>query len=379
MGSIFDAAKKMINKVTDDLNKDKWDRSCINSALFTDPEPGKLVPPDRTQAAVAPAPEPGVGSVIPAPAAGIVGGPIAAPAPELAFAAAGPAVAAVPLAAAETFTAEPEKKEPVRFVNSRFNRSINYVTSKVVMPADGKVRSLADLPVVDPSQSISSIKDVKLPGEEGEEETVVTDSVESAPAAAAPAHVEAKPVPVAPVSVTPAAVVEPAPVVSAPVTAPTEPAAPHVHVEAKPVPVMAAESAPVEITSAPAASVPAEAAPAPLAPAAAAPVEVKPVAVAPAVSVPVEVTPTVTVQANINPSTNIPAAAPVESASATEKCYYVLIRHTATYPAVGSCVMMRSCDSQYAWTDSMSESEKPTYTTCPNCGKAIDHIETEME
>jgi hypothetical protein len=70
---------------------------------------------------------------------------------------------------------------------------------------------------------------------------------------------------------------------------------------------------------------------------------------------------------------------PVEAAEEVEKCYYVLITHTKTQPAEGKCVLMRNCDYQYAWTDSMDESEKPSYATCPVCGKPIEYIETEMD
>ena len=94
MASIFDSAKKMINKVSDNLNKDKWDKNCINSALFTDPDPGKLVPPDRTQAAVAPMPAvamAGAGAMPAAavsmaaavPAAALAGASVVAPAPQI--------------------------------------------------------------------------------------------------------------------------------------------------------------------------------------------------------------------------------------------------------------------------------------------------------
>lgn len=72
-----------------------------------------------------------------------------------------------------------------------------------------------------------------------------------------------------------------------------------------------------------------------------------------------------------------------ESAPVTEEetaqCYYVLIKHTKTYPAPGSIVMMRSCDHEYVWTDQISEDLKPEYTVCKHCGNKICHIETEMD
>jgi hypothetical protein len=83
-----------------------------------------------------------------------------------------------------------------------------------------------------------------------------------------------------------------------------------------------------------------------------------------------------TVEAKEAPA--VEAAAGVETA-ADEKCYYVLITHTKTFPAPGSRVLMRNCDSQYAWTNEKDESERPSYKVCPNCGKAIDIIETEMD
>ncbi len=69
---------------------------------------------------------------------------------------------------------------------------------------------------------------------------------------------------------------------------------------------------------------------------------------------------------------------PVKEQS-VEPCYYILLKHTKTYPAKGSLVMMRSCDHEYAWTDEQSEAEKPSYKICPGCGKPIEHFTTEME
>ena len=313
MASIFSAAKSMISKITDDLNKDKWDKNCINTALFTDPEPGKMVPPNRNSsgdgdganaaAAAAPA-EVEKAAPEPAPAA-----PIVAPAPQIDYGKSEPQV--------KQNTAAPEepKKEPVRFVNPRFSRAMPYVTSKVKKPEDG-LRSLSDLPVVDPSQSISNIAEVRNPGEE----TEPAQTEAAAPAAETMMPVTAEPAAAAVEAVAPAA-----PEPAAPAAVETA-AASVVVPEYNPAPVAAAEAPVSEVDSAPVAA--AEA----------------------------------------------PAAAEEE-----EKCYYVLITHRKIYPEKGSRIMMRNCDSQYAWTDSVDESKKPTFPTCPVCGKTIEYIETEMD
>ena len=340
MASIFSAAKSMISKITDDLNKDKWDKNCINTALFTDPEPGKMVPPNRNSsgdgdganaaAAAAPA-EVEKAAPEPAPAA-----PIVAPAPQIDYGKSEPQV--------KQNTAAPEepKKEPVRFVNPRFSRAMPYVTSKVKKPEDG-LRSLSDLPVVDPSQSISNIAEVRNPGEETE-----------------PAQTEAA---------------APAAETVMPVTA--EAAAPAAAEAAAPVTATAVEAA-------------APAAPEPAAPAAATAVEATPEPAAPATvetaAAPVAVpeynpAPVAAEEAPVSEVDSAPVAAAEAPAAAEEeeKCYYVLITHRKIYPEKGSRIMMRNCDSQYAWTDSVDESKKPTFPTCPVCGKTIEYIETEMD
>ncbi len=331
MASIFATAKSMISKITDDLNKDKWDKNCINSALFTDPEPGKLVPPNRSGAK---ADDGGLAVAVAADGAAVAeavpSAPIVAPAPQIDY---GKSEPQVKQTVAEPQPAEP-KKEPVRFVNPRFSRAMPYVTSKVKKPEDG-LRSLSDLPKVDPSQSISNISEGStLPGEE-----------EAAPAAA-PA-----------VEQTAAAPVETAPAAAAAV--PEYTPAPAAATAAAPI-----EAAPVvpEYTPAAAqAAAPAEAAPA-------APVNVPEYKPAPAAEIPAAA-----------PVETAPAAATPAAAEEEEKCYYVLITHTKIYPQKGSRIMMRNCDSQYAWTDSVDESKKPTFPTCPICGKTIEYIETEMD
>ena len=60
-------------------------------------------------------------------------------------------------------------------------------------------------------------------------------------------------------------------------------------------------------------------------------------------------------------------------------CYYVKIIHESTFPKEGSVRIMRSCDRAYVWTDSISETEIPTCTTCNRCGKPVGHTEVRME
>ena len=71
------------------------------------------------------------------------------------------------------------------------------------------------------------------------------------------------------------------------------------------------------------------------------------------------------------------AVSPVEDKK--NPCYYILIKHTKTYPEKGSLVMMRGCDHEYAWTNKQDESEMPTYDICPGCGKPISHTSIEMD
>jgi len=60
-------------------------------------------------------------------------------------------------------------------------------------------------------------------------------------------------------------------------------------------------------------------------------------------------------------------------------CYYILLKHTKTYPAKGSLVMLRCCDYAYVWTDNQEEDEKPLYKTCPCCGRVVSHFSSEMD
>ena len=406
MASIFSAAKQMINKISDEVNKDKWDKSCINQALFTDPEPGKLVPPSRHDSRPVP-PEKTVNvqpAVVPPQAEANVNAqpvtgmatavntaaPLVATAPQIEYSTEKPQVKQSATAA------EPEKKEPVKFINSRFNRSINYVTSKVVKPAAGGVRSISDLPVVDPAQSISSISGMTL-GAGGE--PVPEESVP----AAAPVQEPVQPVQKAeqPATDKPAQS-QPSPAVAAAMRAAAELAAAQA---AQNAPAAAAMQQPAAqqpmaqpVMAQPVAQQP-MAQPVMAQPVAqqpmAQPVMAQPVAQQP-VAQPVMAQPAAQ-QPMVQPVMAQPAVeyqpAPVMEAPVAveepqstaaveeepEKCYYVLITHTKTQPAEGKCVLMRNCDYQYAWTDSMDESEKPSYDTCPVCGKPIEYIETEMD
>ena len=60
------------------------------------------------------------------------------------------------------------------------------------------------------------------------------------------------------------------------------------------------------------------------------------------------------------------------------KCYYVKLIHENTYPREGSVRIMRSCDHEYVWTDSIAETEIPTCTVCGNCGKPVEYTEVRM-
>ena len=431
MASIFSAAKQMINKISDEVNKDKWDKSCINQALFTDPEPGKLVPPSRHDSR--PVPPEKTANVQPAivpPKADMSAQAVHTAAAPAAADGAASFVAAAPQI--EYSTDKPqvkqsinepgaENKDSVKFINSRFNRSINYVTSKVVKPANG-VRSINDLPVVDPSQSISNIGGMTL-GAGGEpvyeEKPVAEPAVAEAPMqSAAPVQQQSPSQPSPAVAAAmaaqqQAAASQPSPAVAAAMAAQqqmasqpspavaaamaaqqqmaSQPAAPQT-VVAQPVvsqPAAASQPSPAVAAAMLAAAQLAavqQSAPAGMVP----PVMVQPVQITEQVPVMTQAAPPV--MSTMQPVEAAPAelqipeyqgAAPAEPAAAaeeeTDKCYYVLITHTKTQPAEGKCVLMRNCDFQYAWTDSMAESEKPSYDTCPVCGKPIEYIETEMD
>lgn len=60
------------------------------------------------------------------------------------------------------------------------------------------------------------------------------------------------------------------------------------------------------------------------------------------------------------------------------KCYYVKLIHEDTYPKEGSVRIMRSCDHEYVWMDSIAETEIPTCTVCGKCGKPVEYTEVRM-
>ena len=272
MSALTDMVKKAANKISDEVNKNKWDHNSINSALFSSDSDNSRFPSNPT--AAKPAFQQGgsvTGTAAPVPAVGGTTPPVAN------GAAAGqgtinPATTATvqPTVSSQGTQPQPGYTKPV--FRSRF-------AGPVKQNQNVSSNSLATLPTVDPSQKISNI---------GNE-------------AAAPAAQE---IPAAPVQ-----------------TIPGQP----VPVQAQPAPIQAA------------------------------PVQTQPAA----------------------PN---PLLTPVQPVIPAEGyCYYVLIKHTRSYPAPNSIVMMRACDHEYVWTDQQSEAAKPAYPVCPGCGKAISHTAIEMD
>ena len=268
MASILDKAKQLANKITDEINKDKWDTNCVNTALFND-EPYTKIPKKQNdtndQSASNIIPFSDAGSAAPAfdPMAGnnrpkVKETSIPPVVPQVQ--AAQPAPAPAP----NTGYVKPVFK-------SRFGGpgGSGYSTSKV--PNSNGLRSLSELPVVDRSQSISSIGTMEANRilEEQAAKENVPQTAQQLPQQSPPVQAQAAPQPA-------------------------------------------------------------------------------------------------------------PQAAP-PSESSTERCYYVLIKHTKTYPEPGSMVMMRMCDSKYVWTDEAGEDQKPAYKVCPHCGKKAGYTETEMD
>ena len=275
MGTIFDKAKQLANKINDGINKDKWDSNCINTALFSD-EPYSNIPkkqPDPNDPTVLPYSDKGVA----APAFDPLGGNDRPMIKESSLTPVTPPAPAAPVAPAAPANAGYVK--PV--FKSRFGGpgGSGYSTSKV--PNSNGTRSIADLPVVDRSQSISSIGTVeanRILEEQAARESnaLLQQAKQNAQAAQG-------------------------------IPQPTPQAAPQ------------------------------------------------------------------------QPQAEVQSAAAPASESSTERCYYVLIKHTKTYPAPGSLVMMRMCDSKYVWTDEAGEDQKPAYKVCPHCGKKAGYTETEMD
>ena len=274
MATIFDKAKQLANKINDEINKDKWDTNCINTALFND-EPYTNIPKKE-------AVDPNTSTVIPYSDAGVAA-PVFDPmagndrpkTKESSITPVVPAPAVAPAAPAAPPT--PSNSGYVKPVfKSRFGGpgGSGYVTSKV--PNSNGLRSLADLPVVDRSQSISSIGTM-------EANRILEEQAEKERAAS-----------------------------NLPTQLPQQSIVPQIPKAVQ----QAQQPAPQQ-------------------------------------------------------------AAPAEES--TERCYYVLIKHTKTYPAPGSMVMMRMCDSKYVWTDEAGEDQKPAYKICPHCGKKAGYTETEMD
>ena len=62
-----------------------------------------------------------------------------------------------------------------------------------------------------------------------------------------------------------------------------------------------------------------------------------------------------------------------------KKCYYVHITRTKEYPNPGSEVVIRSCDSERAWTSNELKSTYPSYKYCPECGLPIEWLSSEID
>ena len=311
MGTIQDMVKKAANKISDEVNKNKWDHNSINSALFMNdstpvpPNPSAAKPAFQqagTAAAVpvnntAPAPTPAPASMgsVPVAAQAGINTPSQTPA---APAAAAPAPAPQPAPVQNGYV------KPV--FRSRFAGPVKTTQQS---------NSLATLPTVDPSQKISNIGT--------EAAAVPAPAADSVPASAqAPVQaVPAQAIPAQPVTMQ----ATPVQTAAAPVQA--------TPIQAAPVQTMPGQPNPVLGTAAPAAQ--------------------------PAVSTPAQ------------------SVAPV--APVTEYCYYVQIKHTKTFPAPGSVVLMRSCDHEYVWTNEKSEADKVSYSTCPHCGKTVSNTSVEMD
>ena len=284
MANIFDMAKKAANKISDEVNKNKWDHNSINSALFSnDSELGKFpANPSAAQTTfqqsnATPGGVTGTAAPVPAGSAAVAPTPVPVQNPTMlnngsvqVQAASSTAPAPVqPTASTPTPAATQPQGYTKPVFRSRFAGPV-----KSSQPAS--TNSLATLPTVDASQKISNIGNESVPGQP------------------------------APVQNTPAAQV---------------------------------------------------------------PVQQVPYQAQPAVgqAVPVQ-----------NPL--LQPAQPVQSViPANGYCYYVQIKHTKSYPAPKSIVMMRSCDHEYVWTDQQSETAKPNYPVCPSCGKTISQVNTEMD
>lgn len=59
-------------------------------------------------------------------------------------------------------------------------------------------------------------------------------------------------------------------------------------------------------------------------------------------------------------------------------CYYVHITRTKDYPAPGSEVVIRSCDSERVWTSEEDKEHYPNYIFCPHCGLSVEFLTSEI-
>ncbi len=291
MASINDMLKKAANKISDEVNKNKWDHNSINSALFSSETDNSKFPPNP--AATRPAMQQGgsvTGTAAPVPAVNTGAAPTPQPQPAPTS---NPASVAAGTANTTAAPVQPQGYTKPVF-RSRFAGPVKQNTTA------------AATPTIDPSQKISNI---------GAETPVATQA--QAPVQSTPVAQQSAPVQTTPV------VQQTVPVQNGPVIQQATP------VQAQPVP----QNVPFQ-------QVPAQ-----------------------------------------NPI--LQQAQPVQPVQPVIPengyCYYVQIKHTKSYPAPKSIVMMRSCDHEYVWTDQQSETAKPAYPICPNCGKAISHTATEMD
>ena len=398
-GTLIDKMKKGFQSISDELNRNKWDASQVNLALFADDDPNRPVAPVQTadpelkdfenQIRFRNQNSGGVGNVAlaPAPDMDMSGRP------RVKGLNAGNNSEKTVETAAEPKTEMPSYVAPV--FRSRFSGPQAPGADK----KDGLV-SLADLPKVDPSQSISNIapppplsesitptvetsmgshtllkthiskkvsvarstSKTSLPNEKASE-AFLSNMNQSIPVGA---PVSA---PVSAPLIPPAAVVTPAP--AAPAN--TGYVASLVPAASPSVPVTAAVTEPV-IQASPICS---NTIPAPMPEAERIPSVAKESAKSNAKY------DTLSSAAEVKEETPSPVPEVTETEAVSDeqldRCYYVRIRHTKLYPEKGSFVIMRDCDHSYVWTDEQDESEKPDYNICPNCKKPVGWTDVDMD
>ena len=415
--TLFDRMKKGISKISDELNRDKWDPGCVNLALFDDDDPNKPVPPKK--------PEEDTGrmdfqsqlNLRNQNQAAMAGGNVAlAPAPDM-DTSGRPRVKGLNSEKATETVSEKPKKDMPEYVQPVFKSRFTGPTPPGANNAkkDGLV-SLADLPKVDPSQSISNI----APPPPLTESIPPVQETSMGSHTLLKTHISKKVSVARPVTsktVLPSAqtseafvpnVNKPAPS-SSPIPAPmpavaavaaagyvtvsaagiTSPAPISIPEAPIPAPVVAASVIPGVIPEAPV-KAPIEAPAATVTPTA---TDVVTPIVSNTVSTPMPEAERIPVFAAESAKSNAKFDKPVTESAPVDKpeevseaedeeidrCYYVFIKHTSTYPAKGSQVIMRSCDHNYVWTDEQDESEKPKFDKCPGCGKPLGWTDVEME